>query len=167
MTIFDCRKIAFEQELASYRPVFLHYSWIFDSGTLIQNCFSWHFMLKNWCLMLIHNIRCFYGPCIRPRMQKNLCFEQCLDLDFIAKVAVIIWLWTPLWLRIRNYSGLFLFSGFFWGNPCEDIHPVKTSGIDCRKIVFEQELASYRPVFSIKCQLKQFFITVPESKIQL
>jgi hypothetical protein len=35
-SIFDCRKIAFERELASYWPVFLHYSWIFDSGTLIQ-----------------------------------------------------------------------------------------------------------------------------------
>ena len=35
-TIFSCRKITFERELASYRPVFLHYSWIFDSGTLIQ-----------------------------------------------------------------------------------------------------------------------------------
>ena len=39
-TIFNRRKIAFEQELASYQPVFLHYSWIFDSGTLVQNCFS-------------------------------------------------------------------------------------------------------------------------------
>ena len=37
--------------------------------------------------------------------------------------------------------------GFFWGNPCKDIHPVKTSGIDCRKIAFEQQLASYWPVF--------------------
>ena len=43
--------------------------------------------------------------------------------------------------------GVFLFSGFFWGNPCEDIHPVKTCGIDCRKTTFEQELAFYRPVF--------------------
>ena len=33
-TIFSCRKITFERELASYWPVFLHYSWIFDSGTL-------------------------------------------------------------------------------------------------------------------------------------
>ena len=41
--MFDCRKIAFEQELASYRP----------------------------------------------KSAKNLCFEQCLDLDFIGKVAVI------------------------------------------------------------------------------
>ena len=58
-----------------------------------------------------------------------------------------MWLWTALWLGIRNYFGLFLFSGFFWGNPCEDIHPVKTCEIDCQKIAFEQELASYRPVF--------------------
>ena len=36
MTIFSCRKITFEQELASYWPVLLHYSWIFDSGTLTQ-----------------------------------------------------------------------------------------------------------------------------------
>ena len=35
-TIFSCRKIMFERELAFYWPVFLHYSWIFDSGTLIQ-----------------------------------------------------------------------------------------------------------------------------------
>ena len=89
-------------------------------------------LLKSWCLMLIHDIRCFYGPCIRPRMQKNLCFEQCLDLDFIAKVAVIMWLWAALWLGIKNHFGLFLFSGFFWGNPCEDIHPVKMCDIDCR-----------------------------------
>ena len=111
-------------------PVFLHCSWIFDSGTLIKNCFSWHFMLKTWCSILIHNIRCFYGPCIRPRMQKNLCFEQCLDLDFIAKVAVITWLWAALWLGIKNNFGLFLFSGFFWGNPCENIHAVKRWEID-------------------------------------
>ena len=36
MTIFSCRKITFEQELASYWPVLLHNSWIFDSGTLTQ-----------------------------------------------------------------------------------------------------------------------------------
>jgi hypothetical protein len=35
-TIFSCRKIMFERELASYWPVLLHYSWIFDSGTLTQ-----------------------------------------------------------------------------------------------------------------------------------
>ena len=36
--------------------------------------------------------------------------------------------------------------GFFWGNPCKDIHPVKTSGIDCQKMAFEQELAPHWPV---------------------
>ena len=60
---------------------------------------------------------------------------------------MITWLWAALWLGITNYFGLFLFSGFFWGNPCEDIHPVKTCKINCRKIAFEQELAFYRPVF--------------------
>ena len=58
-----------------------------------------------------------------------------------------MWLWAAMWLGITNYFGLFLFSGFFWGNPCEDIHPVKTCKIDYWKIAFEQELASYWPVF--------------------
>ena len=35
-TIFSFWKITFERELASYWPVLLHYSWIFDSGTLTQ-----------------------------------------------------------------------------------------------------------------------------------
>ena len=56
-------------------------------------------------------------------------------------------LWAAPRLGITNYFGLFLFSGFFQGNPCEDIHPVKTCGIDCRKTTFEQELAFHRPVF--------------------
>ena len=35
-TIFSRRKITFKREMAAYWPVFLHYSWIFDSSTLIQ-----------------------------------------------------------------------------------------------------------------------------------
>ena len=53
-TIFSCRKITFEREFASYRPVFLHYSWIFDSGTLIQivsaGILSWK--LDAWCYFI-------------------------------------------------------------------------------------------------------------------
>ena len=56
-------------------------------------------------------------------MQKNLCFEQCLDLDFIAKVAVTTWLWAALWLGITNYFGLFLFFGFFWGETLQGHTP--------------------------------------------
>ena len=37
-------------------------------------------------------------------------------------------------------------SGFFWGNPSKDIHPVKTTGIDCQKMAFEQEWAPHWPV---------------------
>ena len=53
-TIFTCRKITFERELAAYWPVFLHYSWIFDSGTLIQivsaGISSWK--LDAWCYFI-------------------------------------------------------------------------------------------------------------------
>ena len=31
-------------------------------------------------------------------MSYVLAFEQCLALDFIAKVAVIMWLWAKLWI---------------------------------------------------------------------
>ena len=36
MSIFDRQIIVFELELAAYWPGFLHYSWIFESATLIQ-----------------------------------------------------------------------------------------------------------------------------------
>ena len=53
-TIFSCRNITFERELAAYWPVFLHYSWIFDSGTWIQiisaGILSWK--LDAWCYFI-------------------------------------------------------------------------------------------------------------------
>ena len=82
-----------------------------------------------------------------------------------------MWLWAALWLGITNYFCLFLFSGLFWGNPCEDIHPVKMCEIDCRKIVFEQELASYGPVFlqsscsdSAECKFEKVWAIVEKNR---
>ena len=68
-SILDPRKIVFDAETgflrACFSPLELDF-WLWCIGT---NYFSWYFILKNWCLILINYIRPFSGPCIGPRMQ--------------------------------------------------------------------------------------------------
>ena len=42
------------------------YFWLLYTN---RNCFSWHFKLKTYCLLLFYYIRPFSGPFIGPRMQ--------------------------------------------------------------------------------------------------
>ena len=62
----------------------------------------------------------------------NPCFEQCLALDFIAKVALIMWLWAVLWLDIAHSFGLFLLEMWIkitWTlQGCQELNVIRPSG---------------------------------------
>ena len=98
-TIFSRRKITFKWELASYLPVFLHYSWIFD-WYINTNCFSLYFKLKTWCLILIYYIRPFSGPCIGRFRSVSSDF-----LEFFCQNS-LIQVWKSM-LKHRTHPGLY------------------------------------------------------------
>ena len=78
------------------------------------------------------------------------------------------WVWFPALIF------LLLTFLFFWGNPYQAMQPVKTTIFSCRKITFEQELASYRPVFlqsscsdSAECKFEKVWGSKICSTVQL